>query len=145
MTLQNLLEIGQLKEYEATAEEIRLLLGAARRNLADAQVTAISLETRFDAAYKAIMQLSMVSLMANGFRPGSGSGHHMTMIQTLPKSFGLNRQRIVILDALRRKRNVSDYMGGYVDQSATDTCIVEAQTLLKDVESWLAEQRPDLL
>lgn len=145
MTLQNLLETGQLKEYEASVEEIRLLLAAARRNLADAQVTAISLETRFDAAYKAIMQLSMVSLMANGFRPGSGAGHHMTMIQTLPKSIGLDRKRIVILDALRRKRNVSDYMGGYVDQSATDTCIVEAQTLLKDVESWLVEQRPDLL
>ena len=80
MTLQNLLETGQLKEYEATAEEIRLLLGAARRNLVDAQVSAISLETRFDAAYKAIMQLSMVSLMANGLRPGSGAGHHMTMI-----------------------------------------------------------------
>lgn len=145
MTLQNLLEIGQLKEHEATAEEIRLLLDAARRNLADSQVTAVSLETRFDAAYKAIMQLSMVALMANGFRPGSGAGHHMTMIQTLPKSIGLDRQRIIILDALRRKRNVSDYMGGYVDQSATDTCIVEAQSLMKDVESWLAGQRPDLL
>lgn len=69
----------------------------------------------------------------------------MTMIQTLPKSIGLDRKRIVILDALRRKRNVSDYMGGYVDQSATDTCIVEAQMLPKDVESWLVEQRPDLL
>lgn len=145
MTLQNLLETGQLKEHETSAEEIWLLLNASRRNLADAQVTAISLETRFDAGYKAIMQLSMVSLMANGFRPGSGVGHHMTMIQTLPKSIGLDRQRIIILDALRRKRNVSDYMGGYVDQSATASCIVEAQMLLKDVESWLAEQRPDLL
>lgn len=145
MTLQNLLEIGQLKEHETSAEEIRLLLDAARRNLADAQVTVISLETRFDAAYKAIMQLSMVSLMANGFRPGSGAGHHMTMIQTLPKTIGLDRKRIVILDALRRKRNVSDYMGGYVDQSAIDTCIVEAQMLLKDVEFWLDEQHPDLL
>lgn len=80
MTLQNLLQIGQLKEHEATREEVRALLDAARRNLADAQVTAISLETRFDAAYKAIMQLSLVALLANGFRPSSGTGHHMTMI-----------------------------------------------------------------
>ncbi len=145
MTLQNLLETGQLREHEATAGEIKLLLAAAKRNLADAQVTAISLETRFDAAYKAIMQLSMIALMANGYRPGSGAGHHMTMIQTLPKSIGLDRQRIIILDALRRKRNVADYMGGYVDQSATETCIAEAQILLKDVESWLNEYRSDLL
>jgi hypothetical protein len=112
MTLQNLLRTGQLKEHETNREEIRMLLAAVRRNLTDAQVTAISLETRFDAAYKAIMQLSMVALLANGFRPSSGAGHHMTMIQTLPKSIRLSKERMVVLDALRRKRNVSDYMGG---------------------------------
>jgi uncharacterized protein (UPF0332 family) len=145
MTLQNLLQTGQLKEHEATREEVRALLDAARRNLADAQVTAISLETRFDAAYKAVMQLSLVALLANGFRPSAGTGHHMTMIQSLPKSIGLDRKRSIVLDALRRKRNVADYMGGYVDQSATDTCIAEAQALLKDVQTWLADHRPDLL
>jgi hypothetical protein len=61
MTLQNLLQIGQLKEHEATRAEVQVLLAAVQRNLADAQVSAISLETRFDAAYKAIMQLSLVA------------------------------------------------------------------------------------
>lgn len=145
MTLQNLLQTGQLREHEATREEVRTLLDAVRRNLADAQVTAVSLETRFDAAYKAIMQLSLVALLANGFRTSAGTGHHMTMIQSLPKSIGLASKRVIVLDALRRKRNVADYMGSYVDQSATDTCIAEAQALLKDVESWLADHRPDLL
>ncbi|PLX98037.1 MAG: DNA-binding protein, partial [Desulfuromonas sp.] len=32
------------------AEEVKLLLAAIRRNIADARVTAISDETRFDAA-----------------------------------------------------------------------------------------------
>lgn len=145
MTLQNLLQTGQLREHETTREEVRTLLVAVRRNLADAQVSAVSLETRFDAAYKAVMQLSLVVLLANGFRPSSGTGHHMTMIQSLPKSIGLAGKRLIVLDALRRKRNAADYMGGYVDQSATDTCIAEAQALLKDVESWLADHRPDLL
>jgi hypothetical protein len=145
MTLKNLLQTGQLKEHEPTREEIRTLLAAARRNLTDAEVTAISLETRFDAAYKAIMQLSMVALMGNGFRPSTGGGHHMTMIQSLPKSIGLSRERMLILDTLRRKRNVSDYMGGYVDQAAAETCIAQAHTLFEDVEAWLKEHRPDLL
>lgn len=145
MTLQNLLQTGQLREHETTREEVRTLLVAVRRNLADALVTAVSLETRFDAAYKAVMQLSLVALLANGFRPSSGTGHHVTMIQSLPKSIGLASKRLIVLDALRRKRNAADYMGGYVDQSATDTCIAEAQALLKDVESWLADHRPDLL
>jgi len=144
MTLQNLLATGQLKEHRASAAEVRTLLTAVRRNLTDAQVDAISLETRFDAAYKAIMQLAMVALLANGFRPGSGAGHHMVMIQSLPKSIGLNRQRVVVLDALRRKRNAADYLGSYVDQAATAACIAEAQALLLDVEAWLAAHRADL-
>lgn len=52
---------------------------------------------------------------------------------------------MIVLDALRRKRNAADYMGGYVDQSATDACNAEAQALLGDIQSWLGKHRPDLL
>ena len=56
MSLENLLKIGQLKSHPPDAGEIERLLTAAERNLRDARVTSISAETRFDAAYKAIMQ-----------------------------------------------------------------------------------------
>lgn len=68
MTLENLLKIGQLKSHATDSTEIRRLLDAARRNLADAHVEAISPETRFDAAYKAIMQTALVALMAQGLQ-----------------------------------------------------------------------------
>ena len=146
MTLSNLLKTGQLKEHEPTADEVIQLLQAVRRNLADAKVTAISDETRFDAAYKAIMQLAMLALMANGYRPASSSGgHHMTMIQSLPKSIGLPKEKMIVLDALRRKRNAADYMGNYIDESALTACIGEAGALLTVVEGWLQGQRPDLI
>ncbi|MBW6513102.1 MAG: HEPN domain-containing protein [Desulfuromonadaceae bacterium] len=146
MTLENLLKTGQLSEYSARADEVQRLLEAARRNIADAKVAAISLETRFDAAYKAIMQMAMTALLVNNFRPStSAPGHHMTMIQALPKTIGLPKTRMVVLDALRRKRNVADYLGGYVDQTALDSCIDEAELLLNDVEVWIAEHRKELL
>lgn len=53
MTLENLLKTGQLKSHDPDRKEIQRLLDAARRNLADARVTTISAETRFDVAYKA--------------------------------------------------------------------------------------------
>ena len=59
MSLANLLKFGQLKEHPSNAEEIERLLVAAQRNLRDARVTSISAETRFDAAYKAIMQSAL--------------------------------------------------------------------------------------
>lgn len=62
MSLENLLKIGQLKEHPPNAAEIRQLLAAAQRNLGDARVREISLETRFDAAYKAIMQAALAAM-----------------------------------------------------------------------------------
>jgi len=85
------------------------LLSAAKLNIADAHVKEISAENRFDAAYKAIMQLANTALQANGFRTlTSKPGHHMTMIQTLTQTIGLDKQQVIVLDALRKQRNVAD-------------------------------------
>jgi len=140
-----LLEIGRLKPHTTDSVEVQRLLEAARRNLADAEVTAVSLETRFDAAYKAIMQAALVALMANGYRPDTKApGHHATLVQSLTKTIGLPARRMVVLDALRKKRNLSDYSGEWVDEVATASCIAEAKELVGEVEKWLAENRPEL-
>jgi uncharacterized protein (UPF0332 family) len=142
---KNLLKIGQLKEHPPDAREIQKLLLAAERNLADARVTSISLETRFDAAYKAIMQSALAALMACGYRPDTHRpGHHMTVIQSLPLTIGLPGARITVLDTLRRKRNILDYTGEDMDDASMENCIVEADQLLNDVETWLKAERPDM-
>ena len=73
MSLENLLKIGRLKEHPPDADEIQQLLAAAERSLADARVTAISTETRFDAAYRSIMQAALAAMMrmATGRTPSS--------------------------------------------------------------------------
>lgn len=145
MTLENLVG-STLERIETDPEAIRRLLEAAERNLADAQVEAISPENRFDAAYKAIMQLANAALQANGFRTlTSRPGHHMTMIQSLPRTIGLERDRMITLDSLRKQRNVSDYSGDPVSTAAMQACISNAQTLLKLTKSWLHANRPDCL
>lgn len=146
MTLENLLKIGQLKSHATDSAEIQRLLAAARRNLADAHVEAVSPETRFDAAYKAIMQTALVALMANGFRPDTKRpGHHMTVLQSLPTTIGLPSERMTVLDSLRRKRNSSDYTGEDIDDISADNCIREAEQLLREVTAWLKKNRPDLV
>jgi hypothetical protein len=82
------------------------MLDSARRSVADAKQTSISPETRLDAAYRAITQLSMIALWANGFRPArSKPGHHQTMIQCLVHTIELARYDVLLLDTLRAKRN----------------------------------------
>jgi hypothetical protein len=146
MSLQNLLKIGQLKEHPPDAAEVQRLLAAAARNLADARVTTISPETRFDAAYKAVMQAALAALMAHGYRPDtSRPGHHATVVQALTTTIGLGAARVRVLDTLRRKRNLSDYTGEDIDDSSVAYCIAEASRLLEDVTVWLHTHRPQLM
>lgn len=144
--MQNLLKIGQLKAHPPDAAEVRRLLAAAARNLADARVTTISPETRFDAAYKAVMQAALAALMAQGYRPDTNRpGHHVTVVQGLPLTMGLAPARVKVLDTLRRKRNLSDYTGEDIDDSSAEHCIAEAERLLQDVTAWLKAHRPQLM
>lgn len=145
MTLENL--VGRtLERIAPDPAAIVRLLRAAERNLADAQVDRISAENRFDAAYKAIMQLANAALQANGYRTlTSRPGHHMTMIQTLGRTIGLDQDRIITLDALRKQRNVADYSGDVVPESAVEQCIASARDLLDEVRVWLKRDQPALL
>ena len=92
------------------------------------------------------MQVAMVALMANGYRPDTKTpGHHATLVQSLTKTIGLPAGRMVVLDALRKKRNLSDYSGVWVDETSTASCIAESKELLREVERWLAVNRPELV
>lgn len=145
MTLQNLLG-KSLDSVTPSRETVVRLLAAAERNLADAALPALSAENRFDVAYKAIMQCAMVALHANGYRTlTSRPGHHQTAIQTLPQAIGLATEEMIVLDALRKQRNLADYDGDPVPDSTARDCIASARSLLVAINNWLAEHRPELL
>lgn len=143
MTLQNLLAIQRLQVHQAEREAALKLLRAARRNLADAQVLAVSADTRFDAAYKCVMQCATLGLWGQGFRtPTSQPGHHQTAIQTLTLTLGVAQEDVIVLDALRRQRHASDYAGDPVSDAVLDAALRQAAALLAHTERWLALHQP---
>lgn len=145
MNLTNLLGIS-LDTVAADRAQVARLLAAAQRNIADAQLQGLSSENRFDAAYKAIMQMAMVALNANGYRTlTSKPGHHQTALQTLPLTVGLAQPKVIVLDALRKQRNLADYSGELVPDSAAAECLASAQELLAHLGAWLAANKPELL
>lgn len=146
MSLENLAKVGQLHPHVARADEVGRLLEAAQRNLKDARRNENSSETRFDCAYKAIVQCALVALMAAGFRPSTNApGHHQTMIQSLPLTLGLDNATWIELDAFRKKRNQNDYLGIAISQKEADEAISRATALLDLVRSHLKAQHPHLL
>lgn len=69
----------------------------------------------------------------------------MTVLHSTPLTLGLSSKRVVVLDALRRQRNVSDYTGDDVDDSTAENCIAEAKRLIGDVTAWRAANRSELV
>ena len=145
MSLENLLKINKLQTHHPSRESVQRLLHAAARNIEDARIAEISSETRFDAAYKCIMQCAMVALWANGYRTSTSQpGHHQVAIQTLPITIGLEQGTVIVLDALRKQRNINDYEGDPISDQAVIECIKQAEQLYKVASAWLATNRPDL-
>jgi len=126
------------------AAQVARLLAAAERNILDAQLDGLSAENRFDAAYKAIMQLAMLALYVKGYRTlTSKPGHHQTAIQTLPLTVGTPARQVIVLDALRKQRNLSDYSDDLVPDSVVVDCLASAKDLFAQVHAWLALAKPD--
>lgn len=146
MTLENLLAIHRLQAFEATPGGVLRLLASAERNLVDAHLSELSNDNRFDAAYKTIMQCAMIGLWARGFRTATSQpGHHQTALQALPKTLGLASDTVIVLDALRKQRNLNDYEGDAVTDAAVRECLTQAEALLAHTRQWLQGHRPDLL
>ena len=87
----------------------------------------------------------MLGLWANGYRTSTSQpGHHQTAIQSLGLTMGVAQPDVIVLDALRRQRNLSDYEGDPVSTPTLEACIEQAARLLADAEHWLHGHRPDL-
>src|SRR5438552_136710 len=98
MSLRNLLGTS-LEQITPDRDSVRRLLEAAKRQIADAKVAAVSTETRFSSAYSAIRMLADVGLHAHGFRTlTSRPGHHQTAIQALPKTLDIQSATLIRLD-----------------------------------------------
>lgn len=144
MTLENLLGKG-LQREPASAEEISRLLAKISTKLTDAGKDSISLDSRFDLAYEALLQIGLVALRANNLRPDSRGGHHVLALQTLHSSIGYPREKLRLLDEFRRQRAIGLYDGSFVPtQNELDELRATAADLKALLEDWLIKHRPEL-
>jgi len=127
-------------------ETVQRLTTAAARHIADAKVTSVSAETRFGSAYTAIRMLADVGLHVHGYRTlTSKPGHHQTAIQTLPTTFDIESQVMVRLDHLRKQRNVTEYSGDLIPESAVAECLSQAESLYAATLAWLKTHKKELI
>ncbi len=145
MTLDNLIGKG-LQREPASPAEIRRFLAKIATKLSDAQSGALSLDSQFDLAYEALLQIGLAALRANGTRPDSRGGHHVLALQTLNTTIGYPREKLRLLDEFRRQRGLGLYDGSFdPSQAEVQALIAIASALKQHFEHWLTTTHPELL
>jgi hypothetical protein len=56
----------------------------------------------------------------------------------------LAQSTVIVLDALRKQRNVSDYEGDPISDQAVTECIKQAETLHHTMLDWIKANHSDL-
>jgi hypothetical protein len=62
------------------------------------------------------------------------------MIQSLSKTLEIDNNTVILLDAMRKQRNIADYSGDIVPESIVKDCIFQAEELLKNFNQWFITQ-----
>ena len=110
MTWKQLLEDGRVERHRTTREELNALRAVAERNLRDAGVEAISIDTRFGCAYEAALTLATMAIARAGYRV-KGPGHHRVTFEALLLALPGAETTVDAryFDRCRRLRNVLSY------------------------------------
>ena len=86
----------RLAPHQASVQELEDLRAAVARNLADAEIDALSTENRFGIAYEAALLIARMVIAWAGYRV-KGQGAHYTHFLVLPLSDGARSPRHRIL------------------------------------------------
>lgn len=145
MTLDNMVGRG-LERADTGRDEIARYLTKIRRRIADSKKIGISLDSRFDIAFEALLQISLAALRVNGYRTTSAAGHQQLAIQLLPKSIGIDPTEIRTLDEYRKKRSIGLYEADF-DPSEEEVKAVNAAVgrLYEKLVGWIKDNKPDLI
>lgn len=145
MSLQSWQANRWLVEHETSREEIADLLAVVARDLADAAIERLSPDWRLGIAYNAALQLATLALAASGYRPGRERAHERAIL-SLRYTIGLDQDAVDLLDAVRRKRNISNYeRAGATSASEAEEVYQLALKLDAAIREWLQGEHPDLL
>lgn len=117
--------------------EIQRLLEIAERDLAQAQLPSLHLDTRFALAYNAGLQLATAVLRLHGIRVRSAAFHRQTFVE-LRTQLPVDKQNLAdFLDRARRKRNTAAYeQVNVVSEAEVNDLISQIQAF----NTWVAEE-----
>ena len=114
-------------------------------DLKDANVSAISEDRRFEAAFNAARTAANVALRASGYRTSTQTGHHIKTIESLELTIKAHSNLIQKMKTLSKKRNATSYdSAGNVSKQELELALKTAGEH-RDVVAWLEKNHSKLL
>jgi hypothetical protein len=145
MSLSDWEKAGWLVAHKTDRTEIRDLLNLADRDLRECQADGLSPDWRLAIAYNSALQSATAALAAAGYRAVRDQRHYRT-IQSLEYTIGADIGLISILDAFRKKRNISDYeRSGSISVTEAREMFELAKVLRNTVREWIRKTHPHLV
>ena len=136
---------GWLIAHRTSAAEVRDLLAVVGRDLADSAAEGLSADWKLNIAYNAALQAATAALAAAGYR-ASRDQHHYRVIQSLRETIGADVALVNLLDAFRKKRNITGYERvGLVSDADAEAMRKLAIGLRDKVVAWLRKHHPQLV
>ena len=147
MSLTDWLNHGFIMENWTDRQEIRDLLAMADRDLEESETGTHSPGWKLSIAYNAVVQAAKAALAATGYRvPKSNRSHHYYTIQSLRFTLNADSATIVKLEAVQKKRNISEYdRAGTVSDREAEDALDLAKTICDRVRAWLEAKHPELI
>lgn len=126
--LENLARIGKLKREPPSPRELKGMFDSAIWRLADAGVTTLSYDSRFDLAYSAAHGLALYALRRQGYR----SENRYLVFQTLPHTADAPPELWRVLAKAHERRNLAEYEGHLERDGQLLADLLAAATMLRD-------------
>jgi hypothetical protein len=144
MNLPEWLANRWLVQHASSREEVEDLLAVVERDLGDAAIDSLSPDWRLGIAYNAALQLATLGLAAEGYRPARERAHERAIL-SLRFTLGIEAQAVDTIDAVRRKRNISNYeRAGTTSASEAQEMYTIAVHLRDRALAWLRARHPEL-
>ena len=88
MTWTTLLASHDVQRHRTSKRELDEIRAVIQRDLADAQLAALSADRRFATAYNAALQTATMAIACAGYRVTAKAGHHRVTIDGIALTVG---------------------------------------------------------
>jgi uncharacterized protein (UPF0332 family) len=140
MNYSELQNSGLIHPYHGSKKQVQEHLKLAERDIKTSQkIIAEDWDWAFSIAYNAILQAGRTLMFYKGYRPTSGEGAHLAVVQFAEVTFGETfENEISLFDKMRRKRHKVIYdVAGIISQHEARQAFKFAKKFVRIIKEYI--------